>query len=93
MRENPSVNDVSAGTADQPRIFWGWWVVLVTFLGSLAASGIGNFGIGVFVVPMTLELGWSRTALGGVFALRAIVHGIVGHSLAGHPTSQMEHGC
>ena len=78
MRENPSVNDVSAGTANQPRIFWGWWVVLVTFLGSLAASGIGNFGIGVFVVPMTLELGWSRTALGGVFALRAIVHGIVG---------------
>ena len=52
--------------------------MLVTFLGSFAASGIGNFGIGVFVVPMTLELGWSRTALGGVFAVRAAVHAVFG---------------
>ena len=66
------------GTGPQSRIFWGWWVTLVTFLGSFAASGIGNFGIGVFVVPMTEDLGWSRTALGAVFAVRAVLHGIAG---------------
>ncbi|MDA1036103.1 MAG: MFS transporter [Chloroflexi bacterium] len=78
MRENHSEADNPTDNTRSPRIFWGWWIVLVTFLGSLAASGIGNFGLGVFVVPMTLDLGWSRTALGGVFAVRAVVHGVVG---------------
>lgn len=78
MRKNLSEDDGPIGDPRSPRIFWGWWIVLVTFLGSLAASGIGNFGLGVFVVPMTMDLGWSRTALGGVFAVRAVVHGVVG---------------
>jgi MFS family permease len=78
LRKNSSKPDSPLGPPPIPRIFWGWWIVLVTFLGSLAASGIGNFGLGVFVVPMTADLGWSRTALGGVFAVRAVVHGVVG---------------
>ena len=78
MRENLSEAGSSTGASRNPRFFWGWWVVFVTFLGSLAASGIGNFGLGVFVVPMTLDLGWSRTALGGVFAVRAVVHAVLG---------------
>ena len=78
LRKNLSEADSPIGDTTSPRIFWGWWIVLVTFLGSLAASGIGNFGLGVFVVPMTLDLGWSRTALGGVFAVRAVMHGVVG---------------
>lgn len=78
LRENRPETDSPTSATRRPRFYWGWWIVLVTFLGSLAASGIGNFGLGVFVVPMTLDLGWSRTALGGVFAVRAVVHGVVG---------------
>ena len=40
--------------------------------------GIGGVGIGVFVGPMTDDLGWSRAAMGGAFTIRAIVMATVG---------------
>ena len=40
--------------------------------------GIGGVGLGVFVEPMTSDLGWSRAAMGGVFIIRAIVMATLG---------------
>ena len=47
-------------------LYFGWWVVLVAFLGAFVSSGIGGQGLGVFLKPMTKDMGWSRTDLAGV---------------------------
>jgi len=59
-------------------IFHGWWIVLVVFLGGIVGFGIGSIGLGVFIPFMSEDLGWSRTAMSGVFTVRAIMMGISG---------------
>jgi MFS family permease len=65
-------------TTPHTKIFHGWWVVATSFLGASVGMGIGGVGIGVFVEPMTDDLGWSRAAMGGVFLIRAIVMAVLG---------------
>jgi len=59
-------------------IFHGWWIVLVVFLGGVVGFGIGSIGLGVFIPFMSEDLGWSRTAMSGVFTVRAIMMGVSG---------------
>ena len=61
------------------RPFYGWNIVGVAIIAQFIAIGIGVFGPGVFLRPMTKDLGWSResysavqtltTAGGGIFAI------------------------
>ncbi len=56
-----------------PRIFYGWWMVLVCCI-SMAAGPIlitGTFGI--FVKPLAEEFGWSRGAISFGFSLVAFM--------------------
>lgn len=59
-------------------MFHGWWIVATSFVGAGVGMGIGGVGLGVFVEPMTGDLGWSRAAMAGVFIIRAIVMGVLG---------------
>ncbi len=61
-----------------PRFFHGWWIVATSLVGAGVGMGIGGVGLGVFVEPMTDDLGWSRAAMGGVFIIRAIVMATLG---------------
>ena len=65
-------------TAQRPRFFHGWWIVATSLVGAGVGMGIGGVGLGVFVGPMTEDLGWSRAAMGGVFIIRAIVTATLG---------------
>ena len=56
--------------------FYGWVIVGVAFVGSGLGSGISIWGASVFVLPMTEELGWSRTEFFAAFAVRAVVVGV-----------------
>ena len=56
--------------------FYGWVIVGVAFVGSGIGSGVSIWGASVFVLPMTEELGWSRTAFFAAFAVRAVVVGV-----------------
>lgn len=49
--------------AKQPRFFYGWWVVLVSFFGDFLAPGITTHSFSFLVKPMTQELGWTRTMI------------------------------
>ena len=62
----------------RPGIFHGWWIVVTSMMGAGVGMGIGGVGLGVFVEPMTGDLGWSRAAMGGVFIIRAIVMAVLG---------------
>jgi len=62
---------------EKRNIYWGWYVVL----GSFLISGI-NFGVrycfGVFVKPMSLEYGWSRSVISLGASLMTLSYGIGG---------------
>jgi MFS family permease len=65
-------------TSAPTKMFHGWWIVATSFVGAGVGMGIGGVGLGVFVDPMTGDLGWSRGAMAGVFVVRAIVMGVLG---------------
>ena len=56
------------------RIYYGWLVVAAgTFI---AMVGVGPFsGFGVFVLPMSEEFGWSRSAISLAASVAALVGG------------------
>ena len=62
----------------QKRIFHGWWIVLVAFLASFVSAGVGGYGLGVFLKPMTADLGWTRTQFAWFSPIRAVVMGVTG---------------
>lgn len=54
--------------------YYGWVMVGAYFLTGVA-GGPGLWGFQVFVLPMTEELGWSRTMLYSALTLRTLVSG------------------
>jgi len=44
----------------KPKVFYGYWMVAVTFLCLLMMSGAGNFVYSLFVKPLEADLGWNR---------------------------------
>lgn len=46
--------------AKKPKVFYGYWMVAVTFLCLLIMSGAGNFVYSLFVKPLEADLGWNR---------------------------------
>ena len=61
---------------DRWPFFYGWVIAGVAFVGSGLGSGVSIWGASVFVLPMTEELGWSRTEFFAAFAVRAVVVGV-----------------
>ena len=53
--------------------FYGWIIVIGAFLGSFAGGGMQSFTFGVFLKPMSEDLGWSRSTLIGALTLRTFV--------------------
>lgn len=43
------------------RIYYGYWLIAVAFVTQLIAVGVTNYVAGPFMIPMSEELGWSRT--------------------------------
>ena len=70
--------------------FYGWVIVGVAFVGSGLGSGVSIWGASVFVLPMTEELGWSRTEFFAAFAVRAVVVGVTAPAVG--PWLDTRHG-
>ena len=45
-----------------PRLFWGWWIVLVTGIVSGLGVGFNNYGFSALFKPIAAELGFTRAA-------------------------------
>ena len=55
----------------------GRWVLVGTLaLTETTSYGVLSYAFGVFLLPMQHELGWSRTALTGAYALAVILSGV-----------------
>lgn len=44
-----------------PRFYYGWWLVLAALVAQFVAMGAGNYVLGPFLEPMTVDLDWSRS--------------------------------
>ena len=64
-------------------VFYGWYIVAVACLVSMMSMGVSAYGLGVFVAPMTEELGWSRTDISLGQTLSTGVMGFLGIVIGG----------
>jgi predicted MFS family arabinose efflux permease len=62
----------------KPRFFYGWIVVAVVAAGGFSASTESFPVLGVFLKPITDDLGWSRAA----FTAPLSIGGLLGGALA-----------
>jgi sugar phosphate permease len=81
MRRNSTVE--SAMTSDRlarylgaKNIHYGWVVVAVTFLTSLAMSGAVGLP-GAFILPLSREFGWDTAQISGALAIRLLLFGLM----------------
>jgi MFS family permease len=58
------------------KIFYGWWIVLVTNIICGLGYGTWLYSFGVFFKPMMTEFGWTRAMTAGAYAMRSIQGGI-----------------
>ena len=52
------------------RIYYGWLIVLVTFLSSMISAGLTGYGLAFFIIPMSMALNVSRAAFSAVTLFR-----------------------
>ncbi len=58
-----------------PRIFYGWIVMVACLLVTMVSSGT-MMAFGVFINPMSADLGWSHSVLSFSYAVSSIVSGV-----------------
>jgi MFS family permease len=54
----------SSGPLSKPRPFYGWSVVAALLVFSTMAVGLAGPNVGLFIAPMSRELGWSPLTFG-----------------------------
>ena len=60
MNRSPSADESPMSSdGDGGRVFWGWWIVFGAVVGQFVSMGVGGSVAGVFLRPMTDDLGWS----------------------------------
>ena len=62
-------------TTPRPGVYYGWLIVATTFWMAIFTGG-GRTGFGIFVLPMSTELGWSRGTISLAAALGALISGV-----------------
>ena len=65
-------------TNSNPKVFYGWWIVLAAFKALTFTSMTGSYGFSVFYKRLIDHFGWSRTALAGAISLSRLEAGFLG---------------
>jgi len=60
-----------------PRVFYGYWLVLVTFVFLFVAIGCGSYAFSLFVTPLQDALGWGRGQIMAGFTVFFVTMGVV----------------
>ena len=59
----------------QPRVFFGWWIVLAASTVTAVSATFGYYGFGIFFNPIREHFGWSAAVLGGALSLSRLEGG------------------
>jgi MFS family permease len=57
----------------RPRIFYGWWIVLIGGLGTFFGPSVTVFSFGIFFKPLVSEFHASRSAVSFAFTLHNVI--------------------
>jgi len=60
------------------KIYYGWWIVLVTNIICMNGFGTWLYAFPSFFGPMTAEFGWTRAQTSGAASFRSVEGGIAG---------------
>ena len=60
----------------KPRVFYGYWIVVATFLCVFIFSGCGFYAFSLFVKPLQADLGWSRGEIMAAFTIWFLFMGV-----------------
>lgn len=77
MNELRSLHPDTTGKTRRPRFFYGYAIVLASFLILMIACG-AQYSFGVFFKPVLSEFGWTRAITSGAYSLNMVLAGIFG---------------
>lgn len=63
--------------SQRPRIFYGWWIVLVSVAGQFFGAPVSVYAFGVFFKPLVHEFHASRAAVSFAFTLHNVLGALV----------------
>jgi MFS transporter, OFA family, oxalate/formate antiporter len=66
-----------------PRWFYGWTIVGIALVAQFVTAGAQTYASGVFLKPMTQDLGWSRESFSAVQTVSTVVMGSIGLVIGG----------
>ncbi|MCC7365074.1 MAG: MFS transporter [Dehalococcoidia bacterium] len=64
-------------------VFYGWYIVAAALVAQFVAIGIQSFAPGVFLKPMTDDLGWSRQSYSATQTVATAIGGVAGIFIGG----------
>ena len=47
----------------RPRIFYGYWILLVGFISEVITHGSIAYTFSLFVIPLNSDFGWNRATI------------------------------
>lgn len=69
--------------APRRPIYFGWYIVAIALVAQFISVGTQMFAAGVFLKPMTSDLGWSRESFSAVQTIAAGLGGVVAIFIGG----------
>lgn len=70
--------------ARQPRIYYGYWLIVAAFVAQFVSVGSQNYVAGAFFTPMSDDLGWSRSEFTVARTLGQFVMAFTGFFIGAH---------
>ena len=85
MSSTPPLAPAAVDSAPRPPrgVYYGWYIVAAAVVTNGIAAGLQGYSTGVFFVPMTEDLDWSRTQFIVAIMLSQFVMAIVGALIGG----------
>jgi len=82
MRITASTEPSVSPNVSSSRVFAGWWVVASVFVLLTATSGLGFYGLAVYLEALTAEQGFSTTSVSLATAMFFVISGVAGRLVA-----------
>lgn len=70
---HPVASGSAAPAADGPKLYYGWYMLLMAMAAAIASSPGQTFGISIFNEPLRIELGLSHGQLGFAYMLGTLL--------------------
>lgn len=59
-----------------PKLFYGWWIVIASFINLFLGNGVALYSFGAFFKPLIMEFGWTRTSVSMAYSFLSIAAGL-----------------